>query len=194
MVALKKMAGQSIHTCEVFLDHVRVPTSAVLGGEAGIGGGLRPAFASLDCERVAAAAMGLGLAQGALDKALEYATRRRQFGQPVAEFQAVAHMLADMAIDTDAARLLTWPAASLLQSGLPCTSAAAMAKVAATETGTRTANRGMQILGGYSYMVEYGMERYWREAKLYEIAAGTNQILRTTISRALIAAPHQRPR
>jgi alkylation response protein AidB-like acyl-CoA dehydrogenase len=186
---LKKMAGQSIHTCEVFLEQVEVGVEDVLGGADGVGNGLRAAFSSLDCERIATAAMGLGVAQGALDKALTYAAQREQFGSRIADLQAVAHMLADMAIAADIARLLTWRAASLLQAGRPCGTQAAKAKVAATEIGTQVANLGMQVLGGYSYMVEYGMERYWREAKLYEIAAGTNQVLRSSITKALLE-PH----
>ena len=177
---LPKMAGQSLHTCEVFFDAVRMPASAVLGP---VGGAAAILFAALDGERVATAAMGLGIASGALDKAAAYAVQRRQFGTPIAEMQAIAHLLADMAIDVDTARLLTERAADLLQHGVPCARESAIAKVAATEIGTRCANRGMQILGGYSYMVEYGMERYWRESKLYEIAAGTNQILRDHIAR-----------
>jgi alkylation response protein AidB-like acyl-CoA dehydrogenase len=179
---LPKMAGQSLHTCEVFFDSVRVPRDAVVGE---VGGASAILFSALDGERVATAAMGLGIASGALDKAAAYALQRKQFSTPIAEKQAIAHLLADMAIDVDTARLLTERAADLLQRGLPCARESAIAKVAATEIGTRCANRGMQILGGYSYMVEYGMERYWRESKLYEIAAGTNQILRDHIARDL---------
>ncbi|TCK27581.1 acyl-CoA dehydrogenase family protein [Pseudonocardia endophytica] len=183
---LTKMAGQSLHTCEVFLDRVPLTSADVLGGPEAVGHGLRAAFASLDCERVATAAMGLGIAQGALDKAGIYAAQREQFGARIADLQAVAHMLADMSIATDAARLLTWRAATGLQNRSAGPADAATAKVAATEIGTRVANLGMQVLGGYSYMTEYGMERYWREAKLYEIAAGTNQVLRSTIARHLV--------
>lgn len=183
--SLPKMAGQAIHTCEVFLDNVEVTRSAVVGE---IGGAAQMLFAALDSERVSAAAMGVGIAQGALDKALAYADERQQFGRPIIEHQAVAHLLADMVIDTETARLLTYRAAAMLQSGGDPGHHPAVAKVAATEIGTRCANRGMQVLGGYSYMTEYGMERYWREAKLYEIAAGTNQILRDTITQKVRGA------
>lgn len=176
--ALPKMAGQAIHTCEVFLDDVAVSDSDVVGS---VGGGAEILMAALDSERVATAAMGLGVAEGSLAKALAYAEQRQQFGVAIIDHQAVGHLLADMVIDADTARLLTYRAAALLQEGRPCSREAAVAKVAASEIGTRCANRGMQVLGGYSYMTEYGMERYWREAKLYEIAAGTNQILRDAI-------------
>lgn len=182
--ALRKMAGQAVHTCEVFLDGVRVPRSDVVGD---IGGAAEILFESLDRERTATAAMGLGIAQGALDVATAYASERRQFGRPIAEHQAVAHHLADMAIAVDGARLLTERAVALLQAGSRCRRESAIAKIAASESGTFCANRGMQVLGGYSYMLEYGMERYWREAKLYEIAAGTNEILRDAVAKELRA-------
>jgi alkylation response protein AidB-like acyl-CoA dehydrogenase len=136
-------------------------------------------------ERIYVGAEGCGVGQGALDMALAYSKERVQFGKPIIEHQAVGHMLADMAMDVQAARLVTWNAAWLLEQGRECTMEASMAKVFGSEAGTRCANRGMQILGGYSYMVEYGMERYWRETKLYEIAGGTNQIMRNLIAKNL---------
>ena len=179
---LRKLAGQATHTCEVFLDDVRVPERSLVG-EAGHGS--RIIFDLMDGERIYVGAEGTGLGQGALDMALAYAKQREQFGKPIIEHQAVAHLLADMAMDVQTARLITWNAAWKLQQGLDCTLEASMAKVYGSEAGTRCANRGMQILGGYSYMVEYGMERYWRETKLYEIAGGTNQVLRNVIARRL---------
>jgi alkylation response protein AidB-like acyl-CoA dehydrogenase len=179
---LRKLAGQATHTCEVFLDDVRVPERNLVG-EAGQGS--RIIFDLMDGERIYVGAEGTGLGQGALDMALAYAKQREQFGKPIIEHQAVAHLLADMAMDVQTARLITWNAAWKLQRGLDCTLDASMAKVYGSEAGTRCANRGMQILGGYSYMVEYGMERYWRETKLYEIAGGTNQVLRNVIARRL---------
>jgi len=179
---LRKLAGQATHTCEVFLDDVRVPESALVGE---LGNGRNIIFDLMNGERIYVGAEGTGLGQGALDMALKYARERVQFGKPIIEHQAVAHMLADMAMDVETARLITYSAAWKLDQGLECTLDASMAKVYGSEAGTRCANRGMQILGGYSYMVEYGMERYWRETKLYEIAGGTNQIMRNIIAAQL---------
>jgi acyl-CoA dehydrogenase len=180
---LRKLAGQATHTCEVFLDDVRVPASALVGE---LGGGSDIIFDLMNGERIYVGAEGTGLGQGALDMALKYAKERVQFGKPIVEHQAVAHMLADMAMDVETSRLITFNAAWKLDQGLDCTLEASMAKVYGSEAGTRCANRGMQILGGYSYMVEYGMERYWRETKLYEIAGGTNQIMRNIIAKQLV--------
>jgi alkylation response protein AidB-like acyl-CoA dehydrogenase len=184
VVPLRKLAGQATHTCEVFLDDVRVPRSAVLGE---VDGGAAIVMDLLDADRVYTAAQSLGIAQGAFDLARAYASERRQFGRPIVEHQAVGHMLADMALDVAGARALTREAADRLDRGLPCRVEAAMAKIAASEAGTRCALRGMQVLGGYSYMVEYGMERYYREAKVQEIFGGTNQILRNVMVRDLRA-------
>lgn len=179
---LRKLAGQATHTCEVFFDDVRVSAAALVGE---LGNGRDIIFELMNGERIYVGAEGTGLGQGALDMALTYAKQRVQFGKPIIEHQAVAHMLADMAMDVETARLITYQAAWKLDQGLDCTLEASMAKVYGSEAGTRCANRGMQILGGYSYMVEYGMERYWRETKLYEIAGGTNQIMRNIIGQQL---------
>ncbi len=179
---LRKLAGQATHTCEVFLDDVRVPGENLVGE---LGQGSRIIFDLMNGERIYVGAEGTGLGQGALDMALAYAQQREQFGKPIIEHQAVAHMLADMAIDVETSRLMTYSAAWRLEQGMECSLQASMAKVYGSEAGTRCANRGMQILGGYSYMVEYGMERFWRETKLYEIAGGTNQIMRNIIARQL---------
>jgi alkylation response protein AidB-like acyl-CoA dehydrogenase len=127
----------------------------------------------------------VGLAQRCVDMALAYALERQQFGRPVATFQAIGHMLAEMETETAAARWLTFAAAWRRDQGLPCSKEASMAKAYATECGTRTATRGMQILGGYSYTTEFEMERFYREAKLYEIAGGSTQIQRNIITREL---------
>lgn len=179
---LPKLAGQGTHTCEVFLDDVRV-SAANLVGELNRGIGI--IFSLLDAERITVGAQGCGIGQGALDMATKYATEREQFTKPIIEHQAVGHMLADMAIDVEMARLVTWRAAWKMDQGLPCSMDASMAKVAGSEAGTRCALNGMQVLGGYSYMVEYGMERYYRETKLNEIAGGTNQIQRNIIVKHL---------
>lgn len=179
---LRKLAGQGTHTCEVFLDNVEVGEDQLVG-DVHRGAGI--VFGLLDGERIYVGAQGCGVGAGALEIALNHARSRVQFGVPIIQHQAVGHMLADMAIDIETARLLVWRAATKLDAGVPCSLDASMAKVAGSEAGTRCAARGMQILGGYSYMVEYGMERYWRETKLYEIAGGTNQIQRNIIAKHL---------
>jgi alkylation response protein AidB-like acyl-CoA dehydrogenase len=182
---LRKLAGQGTHTCEVFFDDVRVSRESVLGE---LGGGAAVIFELLDSDRVYTAAQSLGIAQGAFDLARRYALERNQFGKAIIFHQAVGHMLADMEIALESARLLTNLAATRLQEGARCTREASMAKIAASEAASLCAANGMQILGGYSYMVEYGMERYYREAKIQEIFAGTNQILRNVLVREMAGA------
>ena len=179
---IRKLAGQGTHTCEVFLDEVRLPLEGVLGE---VGGGTGIVMELLDADRVYTAAQSLGIAQGAFDLARRYAAERHQFGVPIIEHQAVGHMLADMWMRIESARQITWSAAGLLDEGLPCRREAAMAKIVASEAGTQCALHGMQILGGYSYMVEYGMERFFRESKIQEIFGGTNQVLRNVLVREL---------
>jgi alkylation response protein AidB-like acyl-CoA dehydrogenase len=179
---LPKLAGQATHTCEVFLDDVRVPEDALIGD---LNFGARIIFELLDGERIIVGAQSVGIAQGALDFALKYAEERKQFGQAIIDFQAIGHMLADMALGVEAARWITWRAAWKKEQGLPCSIDASMAKVIGSETCTRTVLKGMQILGGYSYTTEYPMERWYRETKLNEIAGGSNQIQRNLILRGL---------
>jgi alkylation response protein AidB-like acyl-CoA dehydrogenase len=125
------------------------------------------------------------MAQGAFDIAHGYAYQRVQFGRPIAQHQAIGHLLADMATDVEMARLLTYRTAWKRDAGLAYTVDAAMAKLAASQIATSVANRGMQILGSYSYSTEYPMERYFRETKLFEIAGGTSQMLRNIIVKRL---------
>jgi alkylation response protein AidB-like acyl-CoA dehydrogenase len=179
---LRKLAMQATHTCEVFLSDVRVPAANLVGG---LGDGVKMIFNLLNRERILAGAQSVGIAQGAFDYAYRYAHERKQFGQAIVEFQAISHMLADMAMDIEAARLLTYQAAWKLEQGREVSADASMAKVFASEAASRVVGKGMSILGGYSYMQEYPMERYYRECKLNEIAGGTNQILRTRIVRYL---------
>ncbi|MGU3436464.1 acyl-CoA dehydrogenase family protein [Actinomycetes bacterium M1A6_2h] len=175
---LPKMMGQATHTCEVFLHDVAVTEEDRLGAE---GQGAEIMFRLMEADRVYTAAQSVGLAQYALDIASEYATQRIQFGKPIAKHQAVAHMLADMDIAVEASRALTLAAARRLDLGLTCNRESAIAKVHASETGSLCARHGVQILGGYGVMVEYGMERLYRESKIQEIFGGTNQILRDII-------------
>lgn len=182
---LAKLAGQATHTCEVFMSGVQVRAAMLLGGDEYRGRGLQMMLGMLDAERIYVAAQGVGMAQRALDWAVPYAKQRIQFGKPIFQHQAIAHMLADIDIETEAARMLTFNAARLMQDGKACSREASIAKVFATEAASRSVSRGMQVLGGYSYILDYGIERLYRECKLNEIAGGTNQILRNVIAKHL---------
>lgn len=179
---IPKLGHNAIKTCEVGLDEVSVPDDMVVGD---VGGAWKTLAVVLDAERIAVGALCTGLAQRCTEMALGYGLQREQFGRPIATFQALSHMLADMETETAAARWLTYDAAWRHDQGLPCAKEASMAKAFATENGTRTATRGMQILGGYSYTKEYEMERFYREAKLYEVAGGATQIQRNVIAKHL---------
>lgn len=179
---IPKLGHNAVKTCEVGFDEVRVPGDAVVGE---VGGGWRTLHHALDAERIGVAALCVGLAQRCTDLALEYAKGREQFGQPIARFQAISHMLAEMETETAAGRWLAYESAWRKDQELPCSKEASMGKAYATELATRTATRGMQILGGYSYTTEYEMERFYREAKLYEVAGGSTQIQRNIIARTM---------
>jgi butyryl-CoA dehydrogenase len=181
---IPKLAGQATHTCEVFFDNVRVPKENLLGK---LGGGTKIIFNLLDGERIYVGAQACGIAQGAFEQVLQYAKERRQFGTAIINHQVIGHMLADMISDIQAARLVTWQAASKLDQKLPCSLEASITKIVATESATRCINRAMQIMGGYSYSLEFPIERFWRETKLYEIAGGSNQIQRNIIAKHLLS-------
>lgn len=179
---LKKMGHKSNVTNEVFLDNVEVPKKNILGG---LNEGWENLLHSLDSERVGAAAMCVGSAQSAFNDALAYAKEREQFGRPIGKFQAIQHKLANMLMDIEAARLFTYKAAWMVKEGLSCRKEATMAKLFASEAYTRIALDGMQIMGGYGYMMESDMQRHFRDAKLFEIGGGTSEILRTMLAREM---------
>ena len=163
----------------------RVPASQLLGGAEGRG--FKHAMMTLDSARPAVAAQAVGLAQGALDLALDYTKNRQQFGQSVSSFQAIQFMLADMATQVEAARQLVYAAARAIDAGAPNVSKiAAMSKVFATDTAMRVTTDAVQLFGGYGYCRDYPIEKYMRDAKITQIYEGTNQIQRVVISRALI--------
>ncbi|MFC1932493.1 acyl-CoA dehydrogenase [Chloroflexota bacterium] len=168
---------------ELLFQDCRGPAENRLGEE---GRGFRVALGTIDMGRVGIAAQGLGIAQGAYETALAHAKERRQFGQAIAEFQAIQWMLVDMATRIDAARLLTYRAAYLMDHKLPFTKEAAMAKLYATETAVEVTNKAVQILGGYGYMRDSRAQLYWRAAKLTEIYEGTSEIQRLVIARQLL--------
>jgi alkylation response protein AidB-like acyl-CoA dehydrogenase len=174
------LRGQS--TGELLLDGVRVPVSAMLGEE---GRGFRVAMAALDKGRMSVAAGCVGLARAALEASVKYAGERTQFGKPIANFQLVQEMLADMAVSTDAARLLVWRVADLIDRGLPFSTEASMAKLFASENSVNAANLAIQVFGGYGYLDEYPVAKYLRDARVMTLYEGTSQVQKLLIGRAL---------
>ena len=178
-----KLGIRSSNTTELILEDCRVPKENVLGG---VGEGYRIALASLDSGRVGIAAQSLGIAQAALDASIRYSKERVQFGSPIARFQAIQWMIADMATEIEAARLLTYKAAYLRGKGERFTKEAAMAKLYASEVAMRAARNAVQIHGGYGFTREYEVERLFRDAKGTEIYEGTSEIQRMVIAGQLL--------
>jgi len=178
-----KMGIRGSSTVELVFEDCFVPEENRLGEE---GDGFKIAINTIDASRVVVAAQALGIAQGAFDRALAYAKERQQFGQPIINFQAIQWMLADMATQIDAARLLIYRAAYLQDQGQPFIKEASMAKVYAAETASFVANKAVQIFGGYGYIKEYPLERFLRDAKITEIYEGTSEMQRMTIARQLM--------
>ncbi|MFE6200459.1 acyl-CoA dehydrogenase [Streptomyces sp. NPDC057838] len=179
----RKMGMKGSPTAQVHFDGVRVPDARRIGEE---GHGFAIALSSLDSGRLGIAACAIGLAQAALDEAVSYATQRRQFGKPIADFQGLRFMLADMATQIEAGRALYLAAARLRDAGRPFARQAAMAKLHCTDTAMRVTTDAVQILGGYGYTADFPAERYMREAKVLQIVEGTNQIQRMVIARHLV--------
>ncbi|MGW7341497.1 acyl-CoA dehydrogenase [Streptomyces sp. NPDC054808] len=184
----KKMGLKGSPTAQVHLDGVRVPDARRIGEE---GQGFAIALSALESGRLGIAACAIGVAQAALDEAVSYAAERRQFGKPIADFQGLRFMLADMATQIEAGRALYLTAARLRDAGLPFAKQAAMAKLHCTDTAMRVTTDAVQILGGYGYTDDFPAERYMREAKVLQIVEGTNQIQRMVIARHL-AGPEER--
>ncbi|HEY6189812.1 MAG TPA: acyl-CoA dehydrogenase [Pyrinomonadaceae bacterium] len=179
-----KMGQRASQTAEMSFVDVRVPAENVLGGE---GNGLRVAFNSLDNGRIGIGALSTGIAQGALTESLKYAKDRQAFGQPIAEFQAIQFKLANMATETEAARLLTLRAAALKDAGHKRAGYyAAMAKLFASETANRVCADAVQIHGGNGYSRDYPVERMYRDARVTTIYEGTSEIQRIVISRGIL--------
>lgn len=180
----RKMGLRSSPTVELIFDNCRVPKENLLGQE---GDGFKIAMSTLDGGRNGVAAQAVGIAQGALDEALKYAKSREQFGQPIANFQAISFMLADMGTRIEASRLLTYQAAYLEGEGLPYGKASALAKLYASETAMEVTTRAVQIFGGYGYTRDYPVERFMRDAKITELYEGTSEVQRMVIARHLLA-------
>ena len=179
----EKMGLHASNTGELIFTDCRIPLDNLLGPE---GEGDKLFLKTLDGGRIGIAAMALGLAQAAYEAASAYAKERRQFNRPIGAFQGVAFMIADMATQIDAARLLTYRAAWLKDQGHSYTTEAAMAKLYASEVAQRVTNDAIQVHGGYGYITEYRVERFLRDAKLTEIGEGTSQIQRLVIARNLL--------
>lgn len=180
----RKLGWHSQPTATLILDNVRVPAENMIGGEEE---GFRIAMAGLDGGRINIGACSLGGGQRCLDEALKYTSNRKQFGRAIADFQNTQFMLADMATELEAARALLYLAAAKLTDGAPDrTRFAAMAKRLATDTGSAIADRALQLHGGYGYLQDYPVERFWRDLRVHSILEGTNQIMRLIVARDLL--------
>jgi alkylation response protein AidB-like acyl-CoA dehydrogenase len=178
-----KLGLRSSDTAGLLFENCRVPRENLLGQE---GEGFRIALATLDGGRIGIAAQALGIAAGCLEESIAYAKERHQFGQPIADFQAIQWMLADMATEIDAARLLTYRAAWLADENRTVTKQAAMAKLFASEAANRAAYKALQVFGGYGYTKDYPVERFFRDARITTLYEGTSEIQRLVIARRLI--------
>jgi alkylation response protein AidB-like acyl-CoA dehydrogenase len=177
-----KLGLRSQDTGELFLDGVRVPDSARLGGE---GEGFKVAMSALDHGRISLGAGCVGIAQGCLDASLAYAQERRQFGRAIAGFQLVQELLAEIAVETEAARLMVWRAAAATDAGRPHTAESSYAKYFASEVAVRAANAAVQVHGGYGYVDEYPVGKYLRDARVTTLYEGTSQVQKLIIGRHL---------
>jgi alkylation response protein AidB-like acyl-CoA dehydrogenase len=179
-----KMGQRASQTCEMNLADVKVPKKNVLGN---VGQGMKVAFSSLDNGRIGIAALSVGIAQAAFDEAKNYAKDRTAFGQPISEFQAIQHKLAEMATEVEAARLLTLRAAAMKDINHKQTGTyAAMAKLYASETANRVCAEAVQIHGGNGFSRHYNVEKYYRDARITTIYEGTSEIQRIVISRGIL--------
>ena len=178
-----KLGVRASDTAAVQLEEVRVPKENLLGE---FNGSFYEVLKVLEGGRVGIAAMATGIAQGALEESTKYATMRKQFGKPIAEFEAIQWMLADMVTEIEAARLLVYRAAQLKDGGIPFLRAASEAKLYAAETAMRVTTKAIQIHGGYGYIKDYPVERYFRDAKICEIGEGTSEIQRMVIAKELL--------
>ncbi|MER2108047.1 MAG: acyl-CoA dehydrogenase [Solibacillus sp.] len=178
----KKMGLHGSRTVQLTFEGMRVPKENLLGAE---GEGFKIALANLNVGRIGIAAQSLGIAEAALEAATAYAKERVQFGKPIAQQQGIGFKLADMATNTEAAKLLVYRAASLRTQGVPCGKEASMAKLFASQTAMQNATDAIQVFGGYGYTEDYPVERYFRDAKVTQIYEGTSEIQRLVISKHL---------
>jgi butyryl-CoA dehydrogenase len=179
----EKVGIRASGSCSIFFEACAIPARFRLGGE---GDGFKIAMSTLDGGRIGIGAQALGIARAALEEAIAYAKERKAFGQPIAQFQAIQFMLADMATELDAARLLVWRAAAAKDAGVRHSAESAMAKLYASEMCERVTSKGIQIHGGYGYVKEFDAERHWRDSRITEIYEGTSEIQRMVISSAVL--------
>ncbi len=180
---MEKMGLHASHTTQLFFEDCRIPAGQLLGKE---GEGFKIAMAILDRGRIGIAAQAVGITQAALDDSVKYSKERSTFGKPIADHQAIAWKIADMATDLEAARLMLYRAAFLMQEGARATKEISMAKLFASEMAMKHTVEAVQIHGGYGYMQEYRVERLMREAKITQLYEGTSEIQRLVISRSLL--------
>lgn len=180
-----KLGIHAAHSATIFFENVKVPKENVLGAP---GEGFKVAMSTLDGGRIGIAAQAVGIAQAALEKATAYAKERTSFGGPIANHQAIQFMLADMATEVEAARLLVLRAAAMKDKNVKHTAESSMAKLFASEVATRVAHKAIQIHGGYGYSTEYAVERHYRDARITEIYEGTSEIQRIVVAASLLRA------
>ncbi len=178
-----KVGIRASGSCTLFFEDVVLPERFRLGGE---GEGFRVAMQTLDGGRIGIAGQALGIAQAAYEEAVAYAKERKAFGQPITQFQAIQFMLADMATEIDAARLLVWRAAWMKDKGMRHSAESAMAKLYASEMCERVTSKAIQVHGGYGYVKEYDVERHWRDSRITEIYEGTSEIQRLVIAASVL--------
>lgn len=178
-----KLGMRASETTELIFQDVRVHKSQILGN---VGDGFHQAMKILDGGRISIAALGLGIAKGALDASIKYAKERHQFGKPIADFQGIAFKIADMATKIEAGEMLTFRAADLIMRGEPVTTASAIAKLYTSEASVWVANEAVQIFGGYGYIKDFPVEKFYRDAKLCTIGEGTSEIQKLVISRNIL--------
>ncbi|HEX2982756.1 MAG TPA: acyl-CoA dehydrogenase family protein, partial [Ignavibacteriales bacterium] len=178
-----KLGMRASETAQIILDNCKVPKENLIGEE---GEGLKQAFKLLEGGRVSIAALSVGCAQGCLDISVKYSKERKQFGKPIADFQAIQFKLAEMASELEAARLMTYQAAYTRDKGLKARKEAAMAKLFASEIAVKAANEAVQIFGGYGFVKDYPAEKFYRDVKLLTIGEGTSEIQRTVIAKELL--------
>ena len=181
-----KLGMRASATGEVIFENCRLAPSQLCGQP---GEGFVDSLRILDGGRISIAALSIGIAQGAYDAALKYSQQRKQFGRPISEFQAIQHKLADMATELEAARLLTYKAGYLKDQGRRVSKESAMAKLYASEMAVRVCNEALQIFGGYGYIKDYPVEKFYRDVKLMTIGEGTSEIQRMVIARQLLKTP-----
>jgi butyryl-CoA dehydrogenase len=179
----RKLGITAAHSCSMFFEDVRVPVENLLGKE---GDGFKVAMSTLDGGRIGIGAQALGIARAAYEEALGYAKEREAFGAPIANLQAIQFMLADMATEIDAARLLLWKAAAMKDAGVRHTAESSMAKLFASEMANRVTNHALQIHGGYGYLKDFDVERHLRDARICEIYEGTSEIQRLVIAASVL--------